>query len=184
MMSFIRTNKVVVISLTIILVLVVGVFYSTSLQKVYGNDEESIIEVIQSIEGYNHGLIEILEVRDIEDIRIVAFLVNNSPSYIRFERNSKGNYEWSYAEKKDDKSFASFSIKVPSESLDVRLMVITTEENKIAKMELGVNNRIIEQGFRVNERTVTWIPYSTPNEKQYRFTYKYYDENGNPVVEE
>jgi len=182
-MSFIRTNKVLVISSILILVLLVGVFYSTSLQKVYGNDEESIIELIQSIEGYHHGLIEILEVKDIEDIRIVAFLVNNTPAYIRFERNSKGNYEWSYAEKKDGESFASFSIKVPSESLDVRRMVITTEDNEIARMELGVNDRVIEQDFDVNERTVTWIPISTPNVKQYSYTYKYFDENGNSIVE-
>lgn len=181
-MTFIRTHKVIFISLILFVFLGVGIFYSTSLHKPYGNDEESTIEVIQSLEGYTDSLIEILEVQDIGDNRIVAFLVDNTPAYILFERNSKGNYEWSSAQKKEV-AFASFSIKVPGESLDLRLLVITTVENEIAKMEIEVNNRVIEQEFRVNERSVSWIPFSTPNEKNYTLTYKHFDENGKSIVE-
>ncbi len=183
-MTFIRTNKVVVISSVLLLFLVVGIFYSNSLQKPYGNDEESIIEVIRTIEGYNDGVIEILEVKDIEDSRIAGFLTNNSPAYILFKKNSKGNYEWASLEKKEGESFASFTIKIPGEPLDLRLMVITTVENEIARIELDVNERVIDQEFSVNERMVTWIPISTPNEKNYTFTFKYFDENDNSIVEE
>lgn len=63
----------VVISSVLLLFLVVGIFYANSLLKPYGNDEESIIEVIRTIKGYNDGVIEILEVKDIEDSRIVGF---------------------------------------------------------------------------------------------------------------
>lgn len=53
-------------------------FYFNGTKQLYGNDKESIVKVINSIEGYGNKSIEILEIKDFNDLRVVAFLSNNS----------------------------------------------------------------------------------------------------------
>lgn len=61
------------------LVLVIGIvvlsaYYLSNDKKLYGNDEGSIQKVIQSIEGYENRQIEILDISDFHDSRVVGFL--------------------------------------------------------------------------------------------------------------
>lgn len=53
-------------------------FYFNGTKQLYGNDKESIVKVINSIEGYGNKSIEILEIKDFNDLRVVAFLSNNN----------------------------------------------------------------------------------------------------------
>jgi hypothetical protein len=48
---------------------------------VYGNDQASIEQVIQSTEVYKNDSIEILEINDINDDRVVGFLFNHNGDY-------------------------------------------------------------------------------------------------------
>ena len=75
-----------------LLLLVVGAYQLYQSKQLYGNDEASIIEVITSFDDYEDKQIEILEINDFDDVRIVAFLSNNKPSYIEFNKNEKGKF--------------------------------------------------------------------------------------------
>jgi hypothetical protein len=60
-------------------------------------------------------------------------------------------------------------------------MIVTNDKNEIAKMELGVNEQIIEQEFRVNKKSVTWIDIPESIGKTNTYYYKYYDRDGNLI---
>jgi hypothetical protein len=172
----------IVYSLTVIIFITIFVIYLSDSNKLYGNDKESIEKVIKSIEGYENESIEILEIKDIHDDRVVGFLSNNNPAYIQFFRNKKGNYEWRHIEKSASQSFASNIIHVSNhESKALKFMIITNQKNNIAKIELGVNEQVIEQEFSVNQKSVTWIDLPESNGETYTFKYKYYDKDGNLI---
>lgn len=182
-MTLTRTHKMYIIS-SIMLALLIAAYFSITMKKLYGNDEASIVQVIQSIEGYSSDSIELLEIKDINDNRIVGFLINSNPAYIHFIKNPKGNYEWAYAEKSEGESFAHYFISfMDDQSSGKSLMIITNHENEIAKMELEVNKRVLEKEFRVNQSSVTWIPIAETDENSYSLSYKYFDINGNLIEE-
>lgn len=81
------------ITFAILFFIVILIFYFNGTKQLYENDKESITSVIKSIEGYGNKLIEILEIKDFNDIRVAAFLSNNSPAYIQFYKNKDGNYK-------------------------------------------------------------------------------------------
>lgn len=84
-------------------------FYFKDAQQLYGNDEESILKVIHSIEGYENNSIEIIEIKDMNDRRFVGFLSNNNPGYIQFLKNKDGNYRWQLIEVSDNVAFSVFT---------------------------------------------------------------------------
>lgn len=72
---------------TFFIILIIGVaglsIYHFN-NTLYGNDKESIVKVIQSIKGYGGKPIEILGIKDFNDVRNVGYLYNDSPAYIEF----------------------------------------------------------------------------------------------------
>lgn len=177
-MDISKKNKIVYVLIAIILVALIDIYYSNSTNKLYGNDKESIQKVIKSIEGYEDESVEILEIKDINDTRIVGFLSNNSPAYIEFSKNRKGNYAWRNIEKHASQSFTTFLIHITDdESHNSKFMIVTNQENKIAKMELEVNKQVIEQEFSLDQKSVTWI--DLPRDDTLTLKYKYYDKDGN-----
>lgn len=176
-MDISKKNNIIYILIAVILITMIVTYFSNSSNKLYGNDKESIQEVIKSIEGYEDESVEILEIKDINDARIVGFLSNNNPAYIQFSKNQKGNYEWRNIEKQAGQSFTTFLIhKSKDESHNLKFMIVTNQENNIAKMELEVNKQVIEQEFSVNQKSVTWI--DIPKDNTLVFKYKYYDKDG------
>ncbi|MCI2256181.1 hypothetical protein L2D08_17685 [Domibacillus sp. PGB-M46] len=167
--------------LTAVILITIFVFYiSDSIGKPYGNDKESIEKVIQSIEGYENESIDILEIKDIYNERVVAFLSNNNPGYIQFYRNKKGDYKWKHIEKSEGQSFAPYLIHVSNEESNVlKFMIVTNQENNIAKIELDVNKQAIKQEFKVNQNSVSWI--DLPAGKTLTYKYKYFDKDGNII---
>ena len=65
------------------------IFIFSDAKREYGNDEESILKVIRSIDGYNSQSIRILEIKDIKNERVVPFLINNDSGYIQFAKNKE-----------------------------------------------------------------------------------------------
>jgi hypothetical protein len=182
-MSLVKINKKTIISI-IILITIISAYFFINNQKLYGNDKESIKQVIKSIEGYENESIEILEMKDFNDERIVGFLSKNNPAYIQFLKNSKGNYEWKHVEKMMDDSFSTFLIHFWKDEIkNVKFMIVTNQENEIAKMQLGVNEHVIEQKFNTNQKSVTWIDLPKANDEGYTFTYKYFDKEGKQIGE-
>lgn len=184
--SFINklNSKYTIIAITLIAIIII--YVSVINKQTYGNDKESIIDVIQSIDGYNSESIEILEIKDIHNNRIVSFLLHDSPAFIQFYKNPAGNYEWNYVEKKEGESFAEFIPNLRDEKSDVlRMLIVSNQFNEIAQMELSVNERIFKEEFDVNQSNVSWINIAKTNddEDSLRFDFKYFDADGNPIQE-
>jgi hypothetical protein len=164
----------------IIFIAIFTILYLSSNKPLYGNDKKSIIQVIKSVEGYESGSIEILDIKDIDKDRVVGFLYDNSPAYIHFHKNRKGNYKWNHIEKRPGDSFTLFIIQIQDSDI-LRFMTITNQENEIAKLKLNVNNQIVERKFKVKERAVYWIDLPKSKDKNYSFKYEYFDKEGNPL---
>jgi hypothetical protein len=88
-------KKKIGIIITVLILVLVASYYFYNSKELYGNDKASIVKVIKSIDDYENKAIEILEINDFNDVRIVVFISNNSPSYIEFYKNQKENYVWS-----------------------------------------------------------------------------------------
>ncbi len=175
-------NKKILYVVLVIIVLILITFILNATNRVYGNDEESILKVIRSIDGYNSQPIQILEIKDIKNERIVPFLINNNPGYIQFTKNKTGNYEWKHIEKKGNQSFASFLVNLQGKELpNLKFLFVINEDNEIAKVELDVNGQVFKKEFKVHESSVAWI--DLPKHKSAESKYKYYDENGKLIEE-
>ena len=181
-MDLSKKNKIRYVLLAIILITMIVVYYSNSKNELYGNDKESIQDVIQSDDGYEGQSVEILEIKDFNDARIVAFLSNNNPAYIQFSKNQNDNYERRFIERHTGETFSIFLIHLSYDgSVNSKLMIVTNQFNNIAKMELEVNKQVIVQEFSINQKSVTWI--DLPKDDNLVFKYKYYDKDGNELTE-
>ncbi|MCQ6563763.1 hypothetical protein [Paenibacillus mendelii] len=179
-----KKNRIFYICAAAILTAIFVLSFSDRTRPTYGDDRESIEKVIQSIDGYENESIQILEMKDIDDVRVVGFLANNNPAYIQFTKNKEGHYEWRHAERSNGQSFATYLIHVSKEeSAAAKFMIVTNQENDIASMELGVNEQVIEQEFPVNQNSVTLMDLPESNDGSYRFHYKYYDAGGTLIGE-
>ncbi|WP_342506898.1 hypothetical protein [Sporosarcina sp. FSL K6-2383] len=153
-------------------------------KPLYSNDEVSIIEVIQSIEGYEDktATIDILDITDVKEHRIVSLLYNQSPAHAGFTRNDKGNYRWSYFEIRKDESLSQFGVHMlDQDDIPPTMLYIANENNKVAKIQMTVNDEVMEVDIRPNARDVVWVELPENREKSYQFYYAYFDEEGNQI---
>ncbi|MGR3764131.1 hypothetical protein [Rossellomorea sp. NS-SX7] len=172
-------KKKITILIAAVMVLVAAYAWYQS-TKVYGNDKESIIKVIKSVEGYEDKDIHIVQINDFDDIRIAGFLADHKPSYILFAKNDMGNYVWKHIESNQEEAIAMF---LPGRAIK-KIMFVANDENGVAKMTVDINGETLEQAFPPYEPSVTWVdlPESKDNGYEYR-NYKYYDENGDLIEE-
>ncbi|WP_349409331.1 hypothetical protein [Pseudalkalibacillus sp. SCS-8] len=178
----IKNKKLVVIIVTVSLLGVIFLYiYLNSSFYLNGNDKESIIKTIQSIDMHKNSTIELIEIKDIGEQRIVPFVDNGRPGYIHFVKNKYGNYEWKGTERSGGplSDFLIHNRNGEEGKFNLLLLIVTTKENKVAKMELNVNGYVFVEQFDMNKNSATWI--ELPKEKEMRFTYNYYDENGNSI---
>ncbi|XXM72401.1 hypothetical protein ACQ0QQ_00415 [Lysinibacillus sphaericus] len=170
-------RKNIMLLFTSVVVLAAAYAWNQS-TKLYGNDKESIIDVIKSVEGYEDKDIQLIQINDFDDVRIAGFLANQQPSYINFVKNDKGNYEWKHIESTQDEAFAMF---LPGWELE-KIMFVANGENDIAKMTVDINAETLKQTFPPYEPSVTWVdlPASRDGGHEYR-NYTYYDENGKMI---
>ncbi|MGJ7922109.1 hypothetical protein [Neobacillus sp. LXY-4] len=173
-----KKRNLILVSFGILLVVSVINFYINGTKQLYGNDEASIVKVINSIEGYENKSIEVLKIIDFDNLRIAAFLSNNSPGYIQFDKNKDGNYEWESFEVRDDETFSFF---IPDER---KYLFVTNNENKIAKMQVSINGQRFEQEFTPDKSTVTWVDLPKNDKREYTYrNYRFYDKDGNIIKE-
>jgi hypothetical protein len=173
-------KKKIMIIITVLILVLVASYYFYNSKKLYGNDQASIVKVINSIDNYKNKEIEILEIKDFKDVRIVGFLSNSNPSYIEFNKNKKGNYVWRHIESHSDESFSTFLPLMGN----TKMMFVTNHENEIAKMQVDVNGTSLEQNFIPYEAAVSWmdLPEAKGHSYEYR-NYKFYDQNGDLIKE-
>ncbi|WP_090908522.1 hypothetical protein [Paenibacillus sp. cl141a] len=150
---------------------------SSNKMKLYGNDKESIVNVIHSIDGYENKAIDVLDIHDNHDSRVVAFTSDQIPAYIQFTRNAKGNYEWNHIEADRD-AFGFFMLNYPKEKTP-RVMIVASAASPIAKMQVKVNGELLEQTFAPYRSYVSYIDLPPSDEQSYTFRdYKFFDKDG------
>ncbi|WP_377890272.1 hypothetical protein [Alkalihalobacillus sp. R86527] len=152
-------------------------FYMNRSEPVYGNNKDSIVQVIQAIEGYEDKKIELLKVKDFDDVRVAGFLSNDQPSYITFQKNEEGNYVWNYIEFREDESFSMFLPLVGSEK---KILFITNRKNEIAEIQVDINGNTLKQEFPSQEATVTSVDLPESDDYEFR-NYTYFDEEGKEI---
>jgi hypothetical protein len=141
--------------------------------------EESIKKVIQSIDGYESKAISILAINDFNEIRIAGILADNHPGYIEFKRNKNGDYEWSHIETTSGEATLGFYLPNISEVSSRKIMVVTNQNNQIAKLTVEINKQLFEKLINSIQSSVTWFDLPQTESNEYRFdNYKYYDKNG------
>jgi len=172
----VEKNFLAITTFAILLFVAFLIFYNGN-KPLNGNDIESIEKVI-TLEGFEDSSIEILEIKDFDEIRVVAFLSNNNPGYIQFEKNEDGNYIKNFVEVKNDATLGSFSPTIPV------LLLVTNYENEIAEMQVTINGETLEQNFTPNDATVAWIDLPKDVSDKYTFrNYKYFDKDGTLIKE-
>jgi len=170
-------NMKTILLLIIVLIALVSVISNKlNSNEIYGNNLESIKKMILTIESYENTSIEILEIKDFGNDRIVGFLSDETPAYIEFSKNDAGNYCFVYTEMYTNNSFSTFIINFSDN--DSIAAVIKNRYNDIAKLELSVNSQVIEQEFNTNQDSVTWIELPHCSTSNCRYDYRYYDING------
>lgn len=169
-------KRLVGIFISILVVIVVLNIYQLN-SKVYGNDKESILKIINSIEGYENKSIQILEIKDWDKTRVVSFLANSDPAFIQFMKNAKGNFECDSTAMHPGESFALFLINFYEDEIK-RFLVVSNQNNEVAKIHLGVNNEKMEFDFIAHKTAVYWIDLPKTSDNSYAFTYEYYNEEG------
>ncbi|WP_156151281.1 hypothetical protein [Domibacillus indicus] len=142
----------------VVMIILVAAGFSMYLgsHTLYGNDQESIVRVIQSIEGYEDKPIEILRITDFKDVRIVGFLYNDWPAQITFYKNSTGNYKWQSIEVRQGETVSTFFPILP-DSIRPKLMYVSSGENKTTVTQVDVNGQMIEQEVPPNKASVIWV---------------------------
>lgn len=151
-------------------------FYANKDTELYGNNEENIVEVIHSIEGYEDYAVEILQTDDFNQDRVVSFLADGSPSFIQFKKNDAGDYEWKMIMVESDESFASFS---PDMGNERRFLFVKNSESRVAHMKVDVNNQELEQPFKRNQPDVQWLDLPHTEKDSYTYSnYRYYSNEG------
>lgn len=173
-----------------IVVLAVGIFLLSAViifnhdrkdTVIYGNDQASIIEAIQSTKGSEASEIEIVDITDIDDNRIVGFYLDNEPGYVQFTKNEDGNYKQVAMQTGGNLNLEAFLIRaLPKTDHPPMFMIITSEENKVAELELGVNDEVIHQEIQTGQQAVHWIELADTD--KHRFAYKYFDEDGEQIT--
>ncbi|MCA0987342.1 hypothetical protein [Guptibacillus algicola] len=152
-------------------------FYMDGSEALYGNDKNSIVQVIQSVEGYEDKNIELLGVKDFDDVRLAGFLSDERPSYIKFHKNEQGNYVWNHVERRGEDSLSMF---LPLVGSSKKIMFITNSKNDVAGMTVDINGKTIEQGFPSHQPSVTWVDLPITNSYVFQ-NYTYFDQAGNEI---
>lgn len=175
----------VYLAVALIILMIVVVYFISRPAGLYGNDQESIEKILESDQVYQNTEIEILEIKDIYNRRVVAFLSDQDPAYAEFRKDEKGNYLLSKFQDRNGEALSSFLIQEFEDQDEVHaasMLYIANQDNTISKLELTVNeDQVFEREFEVNQKAVEWI--ELPESNEFQFKYRYYDENGKPLNE-
>ena len=157
-------------------------FYQQN-QMVFGNDSKAIKEIIESKERYENKNISLLDSKDFGDLRVAGFLSNRNPSIIEFKRDEDGNYRYQGVETRFNEDLSSFLIRpLTRDNKKAWMMYVTNRSNKVAKMEVEVNDEKVTKDFKYEDPNVYVIKLPSTNKQGYTFrNYKYFNASGEQV---
>ncbi len=160
-------RKYIVLAAVIILA-AVGLFTYLREKPLYGNDPDSIIEVLNANDLYQGTTLELLGIKDFDDDRIVAFLSDDNPSVGEFKKDDKGNYIFVYSETQDKESIYRDIIGGLGEDGSVAIVVsIKNQYSDIMDFSLKANEETYNVNFSSDGAQVQWTQLKTSNDRRY-----------------
>lgn len=157
-----------------------------------GNNNKNIVETIQSLNEPNQS-IEIIKIYDLKKERYVAYLNDNIPAYVHFEKNILGNYKFIDADygytnlqnktEENLQVFPLFRGYKDGKELPLNLLVITNYENTVAKLSVRVVNATgstEKNEINVGKPSASILTMYKASEA-FSLEYKYFDENGTKI---
>jgi hypothetical protein len=161
-------NKIIY-SICVIAVLLIALFFLEKNKEVYGNDVESIIQVINSIDLYEDTNIEIIDIFDQDKSRIVSFLSNGNPAFIEFKDKGNNKYKYQCSEVDRSDKFNSFFISIFGENSSHNYVLSINGYSDLIRLKFKANNDIYEVGFEKDVPAAKWTKLKPSSDNSYSF---------------
>jgi len=172
-MKILKKNILWIIAIIILILFIVS--YKIINKPTYGNDIESIEEVITSFDIYNGKTIHILGIHDFDDDRVVAFFSNDSPSIVEFERNEKCNYVSPCAETRGIERLSQFIITHVGKNDEVVVVSVRNQFSDIDEFSFISNKNMYKVKFDSDSPNVQWTKLIKSVDGHYSFEWFYSD---------
>ncbi|MGG0178873.1 hypothetical protein [Gottfriedia acidiceleris] len=162
-----------------------------------GNNQKNILATIQSVNNGEKS-IDIIKIFDFGNDRYVAYLQNDSPSYIHFKKDKIGTYRFLNAEygsnyesdinneNKIDSNLQEFALPIKYKNdkpLPLKILVITNHFNTISKLSVrlvnatGSTEKVEIKVGRPSAKIITM--YKATN--AFSLEKRYFDEDGKQI---
>lgn len=164
----------IVAAVIVLTVAVIGLSTDPKQEPLYGNDAESITEKIKSIDLYEGKAVEILEIKDYDEDRLVAFLSDGDPSLIEFEKDGGGNYVYLRSETHGDQPLSQFVVGHIGNADAVVVASIKNKQSDTMEFSFKANEKIYEVNFEKDGADVQWTDLGQ-SEGGFRFEWDYID---------
>lgn len=130
-----------------------------------------------SVEERPYQSVEIIEIKDVDDLRFVGFLADGYPGAKTFRKNEDGNYE-AYGQ-----VVAHSGTRIEHfHPHPTYQLIVTNSRNKVATLQMDVNGEILEHKLNLGKNTVSLLKLSEAD--RYRFNwYKYYDADNQLITD-
>ncbi|WP_073339841.1 hypothetical protein [Clostridium grantii] len=166
-------KKKYLILIVLLVVIIFTVVYKTINKPLYGNDQNSIIEVINSNELYKGKTINILDIKDFGDHRVVAFLSNDAPSVIEFRRDKNMNYKSTLSETWPNDNLSNFIINNLEKEDYLVVLSVKNQYSDINEFSFKANEDEYEVFFDTNNPNVQWTKLKKSIDGSYSFEWYY-----------
>ncbi|PGZ88278.1 MULTISPECIES: hypothetical protein [unclassified Bacillus (in: firmicutes)] len=162
-----------------------------------GNNQKNILATIHSVTN-GAKTIDIIKILDIGNDRFVAYLQNNTPSYIHFKKDNIGNYKFLNAEfgsnyesdinneNKINSNLQDFALPIKYKNdkpLPLKILVITNHFNTVSKLSVRLVNATgstEKVEIKVGKPTAKIITmYKATN--AFSLEKRYFDEHGKQI---
>jgi len=153
----------------IITVSLLAIFISTTNKRIYGNDAESIVEVINSIDLYEGKSIHLLEIYDFDDDRVVTFLSDSSPSIIEFYKNDKGNYTGPRSQTRHYENLSPFIVGSIGKDDEVFVFSVKNHYSKTDIFTFSANKELYTVDFSVGHPNSQYTKLKESQDNGYAF---------------
>lgn len=152
-------------------------------REIYGNDNESIIKVIQRKKYSDNKDIIIVGVEEVDDFKIAGFFTSGYPGVAIFEKNNKNNFclksiKWENQIDNSPGSAASFIIDY---GIDNKAYIVISNGYEIVTTSLMLNDKYMySEKMPLNEPSM--VIFNIDNNIKGEFAkFEAYDMNGEVV---
>lgn len=162
-------KKIFMLFTLIITVSLLAIFISTINKRTYGNDAESIVQVIKSINLYEGKSIHLLEIYDFDDDRVVTFLSDSSPSIIEFYKNDKGNYTGPRSETRHYENLSPFIIGAIGKDDEVFVFSVKNQYSTTDIFTFSANKEVYTVDFSLGHPNSQYTKLIKSKDNSYTF---------------